>query len=101
MPTTVRLIAGARRGKSVHVDSADGLRQRIDRVFGVVLGAEQPGFFGSHRKEDEAPLGRAGALWASAIATIAPVPVALSIAPLQMSSRSSGVQRPRWSQCPV
>ena len=39
---------------------------------------------------------------ASASATSAAVPVALSTAPLQISSPSgAGVQRPRWSQCAV
>ena len=39
---------------------------------------------------------------ASASAASAAAPVALSIAPLQMSSPvASAVQRPRWSQCAV
>nr|WP_246346788.1 hypothetical protein [Sphingomonas jinjuensis] len=44
--------------EAVHVDPADGARQREDRVFGVISAAEQAAFLRRHRDEGDRAPGR-------------------------------------------
>ncbi len=80
----------------IHVHAADRLAERIDRVLGIEFGTEQAGFLGRDGEEHLRALRRARrCLLASARATSAATPEALSTAPLQMSSPLTASQRPR------